>query len=329
MTKAVFCAVLGVGVLLSAESPAAERSEGLKMSESAPVQRDDCELPAPFKSLWPAPNEVVFQPTTLQERAAFRALLPPLLSAARRGTELPAHLQQSAAKVGFTLEEWQHRGERFWALTERADARRGAGAYVIRVGEARDVAVQSPHAYYDVGTGALGAALFVCAPEGLRPRAFLTNTSHRFRGRAGERREDPDHPADVAHNPDHLFQTATDLLAGSFPELRVVQLHGFGAKSAERERISAVVSGGTRAPARWTRKVAVRLERVLGEGVKLFPDQTELLGATRNAQGRLLQLHPKTHFVHVELSPQVRRALSSPDKVRALAEALFDPEEGS
>jgi hypothetical protein len=289
----------------------------------------DCMLPPEFRELWPPSSEVLFQPTTLDERQAFRALVPPLLQAARRGGELPALLRARAQAVGFALHEWSHEGERFWALVERRDARRGAGAYVLRVGEAVDVAVQSPHAYFDLGTGTLGARLFLCAPPGLRPRAFLTNTAHRFRGRPGERREDPSHPADVAHNPDHLFQAVTDLLAAGLPDLRVVQLHGFGAKDAERERISAVVSGGTRAPPPWTRKVAVRLEGVLGDGVRLYPDQTELLGATRNAQGRLLQAHPRTRFVHLELSPEVRRAMAAPDRVRALAEALFDPEEGS
>ncbi len=289
---------------------------------------DGCMLPPGFKTLWPSSDEVQFQPTTLEERVAFRALLPPLIDAARKGHPLPARLVKDAAKVGFELEEWQHEGERFWALRERRDAHRGAGAYLLRVGPAQELAVQAPHAYYDLGTGALGARLFVCAPEGRRPRAFLTNTAHRFKGQPGERREDPQHLADVAHNPDHLFQTVTDGLARAVPDLRVVQLHGFGGKGAEREQLAAVISGGNRAPAPWLRKVHTRLGGVFGEGVRLFPDETELLGATRNAQGRLLALHPNTRFVHVELSPEVRRALKAPDRLRALAEALFDPDEG-
>jgi hypothetical protein len=288
--------------------------------------KSDCMLPPELQKLWPDPQTVVFRQTTLEERAAFARLVPALLAAAEQRRDPPPALVELASAIAFQLEAFHLGDEILWTLREQRTHLRGAGAYVIRTGPAANIAVQAPHAYFDLGTGELAAELFACAPEGLRPRILLTNTAHRFRGRPGEKRDDPDHPADVAHNPEHLFQIVTDLLARERPGLRIFQLHGFGEREA-RPELAAVVSGGSRAPGPWTRKVAASLGEVLGEGVRLFPDETELLGATRNAQARLLEAHPRARFVHLELSPEARRALKSPDRIEALARALFSVDE--
>lgn len=292
---------------------------------------ESCRVPVELKNLWPDPDKVVFAQTTLAERSAFETLIPMLADAASSSDEPPASAQVLARESGFELEVFRANGQTFWALRERKDALRGAGAYVFRTGPAADVALQIPHAYFDLGTDTLGAALFACAPEGYRPRVLLTNTAHRFRGRPGERPQDTEHPADVAHNPDHLFQIVTDLLARRIDAVSIIQLHGFGAHSKKRAEISAVVSGGTRLPGTFPRRIAARLSDVLGEGVRLFPEETEILGGTQNAQGRLTQAYPRVKFVHLELSAKVRRALAKHDDAQrqldTVAKALFAPEE--
>lgn len=295
----------------------------------APVRRaarGGC-LPARWvKELWPAPSSVSFAPTSAEERAAFAALVPALLEAASKSRPLPEGSSALAASVGFRLETWKRRGETFWVLREAPGRRRGAGAYLLRTGPASEDVIQAPHAYFDVGTGPLAGALFACGQGAFRPRAFMTNTAHRYQSRPGETPQDLDHPADVAHNPAHLFQEVTGLLARSMPSLRVVQFHGFGkAELPGREALAAVVSAGSHTPSACARQFAGRLSAILGQGVRLYPDETQVLGGTRNAQAQLLQAYPKSQFVHIELSAQSRRALASPEQLARLGSRLFAP----
>lgn len=281
-----------------------------------------------FDELWPPVESVTFQPTTLEERAAFTRLIPALLEAAARQPRPPPELEALAKSIGFRLETRTlgTQQETIWALLEQPGKYRGAGAYLFRTGQATHDVIQAPHAYFDKDTERLGAALFACAPEGHRPRAFLTNTAHRHRGSADKTRENVEHPADVAHNPDHLFQLVTDLMARHLPSLRIVQLHGFDAsKSPEREGVLAVVSSCSSKPSPWARKVAGRLVTQHGGGVRLYPEQTRLLGGTTNVQARLLQAYPHAWFLHLEMSAELRRALASPEPLVQLGTALFTP----
>jgi hypothetical protein len=280
------------------------------------------------RALWPDPAQVRFQPTTLEEKLAFTRLVPDLLEAARTERVPPAPLVKLARTVGFELATWTQGSDTLWVLREQAARRRGAGAYLFRTGRATEDVVQAPHAYFDRGTGPLGLTVFACAPEGHRPRAFMTNTAHRFRSRPGEKRSDADHPADVAHNAEHLFQHVTDLLARNLPTLRVFQVHGFGEDDvSEREGLAAVISPGSRARSPWVRQVALRLGPLLGTGVRVYPDETQILGGTKNAQARLLQAYPGARFIHLELSASTRRALTSQEQVACMATALLAPVE--
>ncbi|RKH60202.1 hypothetical protein [Corallococcus llansteffanensis] len=287
-----------------------------------------CRVDARFSGLWPRVDAVTFHPTTLEERAAFARLIPALLAAAPKQKTVPKELTEVAASVGFLLETWTTPRDTFWVLRERPDNYHGAGAYVVRTGEATEDVVQVPHPYYDIGTEDIGSALFSCPPEGRAPRLFMTATAHRYHGTPGETPEDPEHPADVAHNPDHLFQTVTDLAARSLPMPRVVQLHGFGESKIQKgrsETLAAVVSDGSRTPGTWARRVVAPLEEALGPGVKLFPEGVQVLGGTQNAQARLLQNYPGARFLHLEMSSRTRKALARPARLQRLAQILFAP----
>ncbi|WP_164009921.1 hypothetical protein [Pyxidicoccus trucidator] len=299
-------------------------------SPARPRSAKGCGPDARFAGLWPAVKDVKFHPTTLEERAAFTKLLPALLKAAPERKTPPAGLEQVAASVGFRLEVWEGKQDTFWVLREKAERLRGAGAYVVRTGPATEDVVQVPHPWFDRGTEDIGVGLFACAPEGLRPRLFMTATAHRYHGNPGETPEDPEHPADVAHNPDHLFQEVTNLVARTLSMPRVVQLHGFGtAKAAAGQQrdqsMTAVVSSGTRQPTAWARRVSQRLVKVLGEGVRLYPEGAQVLGGTQNAQGRLLQAYECAHFLHLELSAQARKSLTSGERLARMGHVLFAP----
>ncbi|WP_147445373.1 hypothetical protein [Corallococcus aberystwythensis] len=307
--------------------PAPERVPQENPSVNVP-EHSGCRVDARFSGLWPRVDAVMFQPTTLEERAAFSKLVPALLAAAPKQKDVPPELTNVAAAAGFFLETWTTPRDTFWVLRERPDNLHGAGAYVIRTGEATDDVVQVPHPYFDIGTEDIGSSLFSCPPEGRAPRLFMTATAHRYKGSPGETPEDPEHPADVAHNPEHLFQTVTDLAARQLPAIRVAQLHGFGESKVQKgrtEMLAAVISDGTRKPGAWARKVSSPLEDVLGPGVKLFPNGVQVLGGTQNAQARLLQAYPLARFLHLEMSSRTRKALAAPARLDRLAQILFAP----
>ena len=67
------------------------------------------------------------------------------------------------------------------------------------------------------------------------------------------------------------------------------------------------------------------LVRGFGTDVKRFPEQTKELGATTNAQGKLLRSLAAATFVHVEMSASLRKRLAAEAALREqLAAALFD-----
>lgn len=281
---------------------------------------------ARFETLWPPAESVRFQATTLEERAVFEELVPRLLRAAPATAQPPEEAASLAATVGFSLEVWRVAEETFWTLREKPERRRGAGAYVFRTGAASDDVVQVPHAYFDLGTGPIGVSLFLAQAGGARPRAFFTNTAHRYRSRPDERREDDAHPADVAHSADHLFTLMTDLAARELPRLRVLQLHGFGkSELPSRKGVELVLSAGSRHAPAWIRAVASSLTPEFGEGLRLYPEQTGILGGTQNAQAKLLQAYPHARFLHLELSAPARRSLAERERIERLGRALFTP----
>jgi hypothetical protein len=315
--------------LFGAQLAHAQPGRASKIGPARVKEMKTCVAPAWAEDLWPDPTAVSFEPTTLEEKRVFSELIPLLLELAERGGALPEKAVALARRAEFLLEERAAPdGGALWVLRELPARRRGAGTYVLRTGPATQDVVQAPHAYFDLGTGALGAALFTCAPEARRPRFFATNSAHRYGSRPGEKPGEGDHPADVAHNSNHLFQWVTDLLAQRLPRLRVIQLHGFGRVRADHDLVHAVVSAGKQEPSDGARRAALRLTPVLGSGVRLFPEQTQQLGGTRNVQARLLQSYPSATFVHLELSAHARKSLSSPDSVTRAADALFAPEGG-
>jgi hypothetical protein len=306
------------------------------LAVEAKVTRRDLTLDDVPKLLWRAGAKASFAPTTLAEREALTDLVPRMLTgAAAKPVPDPARWALEAARAGMRLEEWQLDGGSYWALVEAEAARRGAGAYVFRVGALPEddypaVLLQAPHAEHDVGSGEIAAALFFAAPaEGKRPRALYVNTIHRYQVEPGRRQRRPDNPADVAHNPDHLFSAMTDAAAAALGEVVVLQIHGFADATDEGDDARlpagtrAVVSAGERAgstPA--ATAFAAELDRAFG-GVRRYPEDVGALGATTNAQGRLLAGRPGARFLHVELSAELRKELrASKDKMRALAKIV-------
>lgn len=216
----------------------------------------------------------------------------------------PAELVARAREAGFELISGRDDGGELWILRELEGERAGAGFYALRA-KGLPVCIQAPHTFFDQGTGELALATFAK----LRASCLCTNTVHR--------RE-----VDVAHAEQSIFLAATQGLldARKWP---VVQLHGFARDSLPQD-VAAVVSEGaprTTASARLQKALHLEPGRVL-----LYPRDTRELGGTKNVVGARARAAGAL-FLHVELSPEVRRRLLDDPLplVAALREALTDP----
>lgn len=298
-------------------------------------------------AIWANGPKATFAATTSAEHEMIERLVPHLFEAATSASSSRpkspepsssthsssnSSLSAEAAAAGFRLEAWRVGGDFYWALLEQQV--HGAGAYVFRVGPREDgptILLEAPHNFYDLGTGRLAADVFFTMREGVRPRALFTNTIHRYQLSPRDKKRREHNPADIAHEPEHAFSIATIAFARAAGTTHVIQLHGFGTRSdddgdGEIGEIAAVVSAGNRdGSSAVSSAIARALVGVLGDGVKRFPEEAKVLGATTNAQGKLLRDVNGAAFVHVEMSAAVRSQLGNDAALRAkLAAALFD-----
>jgi hypothetical protein len=320
-----------------AETPA-PASRPVETPVPREVTRRELAIDDLARRTWGAGKDATFQPTTLVEREAVVRLVPALLAAA--ATEPPpdpSRFLGDAARAGMTLEVWTVGDTTLWALVEAPAARRGAGAYLFRAGVAPAdlrpaILLEAPHADHDLGSGDIAAALFVAPPGPKRPRALFVNSIHRYQLEPGRRQRGDDNPADVAHNPDHLFSAATDAAAAALGDVVVIQIHGFaeGAEGGDDGAdagvdaprlppgtLLVISAGDRRGSSPTTTALAAELNKAFGPGVRRFPEEAGALGATTNVQGRLLAAHPGARFVHLELAAELRKQLrASPAKLR-------------
>lgn len=287
-------------------------------------------------------------PATPAERArvialaqVLRASPPASLARADAGQAWAAQ----ADGAGFALELWRVGADApcaaspadalpgagwFWVLRERGDVR-GHGTYVFRAGpdpEARHhgatIIVQAPHAYFERGTGALATAVMLAAGAGQAAGVLMTDSLHRYQQASGARSKQARNPADVCHEPTHLFQDVTAALAdrsGAF-----VQIHGFavpgdGTPQGRRrtDHPEIIVSAGSRhGSTLHSTAVADAWAQLFGApAVRRYPEEIDVLGGTTNVQARLLRTRAEAAFVHVELSSTMRARLLASDVERA------------
>ena len=312
-------------------APVTPRPEPRDVSPKA-LTLDDYEA-----AIYSAGPTSTFAPTTPSEHEAIAKLVPALLEAAWSASPpaTPVKWHAAAAASGFHIDAWSIHGDRYWALVEAPGRERGAGAYIFRVAprvqSEPTILLQAPHNFFDLGTGRLAADVFFTPREGVRPRALFTNTIHRYQLVPGDKKKRKDNPADVAHNPEHAFTIATDAFTIAAGHARVIQLHGFGAREeidgdGDVGAIAMVISAGQKSGSSpLSSAIAVAATKVFGTQVRRFPEDTNVLGATTNAQKRVLEKSRRGDFVHIEISGDVRKQLAASTELRAqLASVLFD-----
>ena len=247
------------------------------------------------ESRWRSPTEVRRAASIVASQSLFRALKDGCSDRALRRAEV------ALAAAGWRSDRLSL-GDGPLILTVHDTL--GGGYFAWRCGPAADVVVQAPHSFFDLDTAEIVRAMFT----EVGVRGAMWNTIHRYRATPDERPEDALHPADVAHQPASLFQTWTLSAADAWPGLRVVQVHGFAGSEVVAD---VVLSSGVEDAA----PVALggRLDGQLGpldDGaaatVAVFGVDTDLLGATTNAQARALVGGAGETFLHVELSRELR-----------------------
>jgi len=285
--------------------------------------------------VWGPGPQATFADTTTAEHEAIAKLIPRLLEGSRATPPAdPRAFQADAGAGGFQIEVWKLEGQTYWALLEPSDRVHGAGAYIFRVAPAEagpTILLEAPHNFYDMGTGRIAAEMFFDPPPGVRPRALFTNTIHRYQLAPGNKKKRKHNPADVAHNPLHAFSIATEAFAIAAGGARVIQIHGFGSRTDDDDEgevgnVLMVVSAGDDAGSSpLSSALASVLAGEYGAEVKRFPEDVRFLGATTNAQGRLLRKIAGSEFVHVEMSSDFRKKLLDQAAVRKrLAAILFN-----
>lgn len=311
-----------------AEPVAVKPEEVPVRGEEVPVAQEEAfeaiDVEEAARRLWPRPGPSAYGPANEVERGALAGLIGRMLA---DPSATPRSLAAEAKAAGFLIEGWVLGGERVLVAIELGSQRRGGGAYLVRVGSQSRGILQAPHGFFDVGTERIALEMF--AAERGWPRALFVNTIHRYVGVDGVKEKRADNPADPCHSAEHLLAVATAAAIAKVPGAEVVQLHGFGDEGNEDVgAFAAIVSGGERTPTEPSRSVAAGLREVLGAPVGLYPEDTDKLGATTNAQGRTIRAYNEeagagATFVHVELSAAVRRQLRADAALRGRVAAVL------
>lgn len=207
--------------------------------------------------------------------------------------------ERDATIVGLT------RSEESGSIVLRDTSHCGSGGeYRLRKGALVPLAITAPHAFHDRGTGELAMRIFA------RSRAAVA--AQNTVARDGS---DGCKPLDVAREGEHLFTQFALGFSDRFPDGLVVQLHGFdGARRYTPQAVeaAAIVSNGTPSPGSDTLDLADCLSRALvPRVVLLYPTETTELGAEDNAQGKALREAGGARFAHIELSAELREAMTS------------------
>jgi len=224
--------------------------------------------------------------------------------------ETPAAANGAWRELGFEALRIAQDDVQWWVVREAAGHCRGQGLYLIREGIAPELMLQVPHGYHDLHTDDIALRL-----TGTAVRALAFNTLPRRYAHNGEKRD-----ADLAKRTDSFFVAVTRAFADTFPNGRIVQIHGF---SQDKRRTSAgagagvIVSAGSHWPSPASEAIAACLQAQVDEPVRLYPRDITELGGTRNLQGRILRERGYGGFVHLELSRAIRERLRTQDRLSA------------
>ena len=253
-----------------------------------------------------------YRPPSEGARVAARELGWRLAGAARGDAvdALPA-LAAEAQGLGFELRPVRVGDRRTLVLQDASGD--GRGLLLLRFGgTASRVILQAPHAFHDRHTGEIALALW----EASSFPALQINTRHRYVSGRGDGGEEA--ISDLAKRDDSWFQALMLGILDAVDRPLVVQIHGYGRTTVEDTSLDVIASGGAYPRAEVVDAfVATLRELAPAAGVAAYPDDTGLLGAQLNRQGRAVAARPGGAFLHVEIGPELRDSLRTDASARS------------
>ncbi|MBA3817910.1 MAG: hypothetical protein H0X17_03390 [Deltaproteobacteria bacterium] len=280
-------------------------------------------------ALWPRGIQVHYRSPTEQERRALTELVGTLWG----GVTPPAapELAVLALQARMELELWTIEGRPTWVVREAADEPRGLGIYLVHAAAAprgRPILLQAPHVYFDRQTQYVAAAMFWATGVPDQIHGLFTNSVHRFQRAESVRDRRAFNPADVAHNSEHPFQSATSAVVEHGPVV-VIQLHGFDGESRSSTVTAIVSAARPEGSTAESSHAASTLHSVVGAAVARYPEETKSYGGLGNVQGRLVATSTDARFVHIELELGLRKRMTDPALAARWVRALVDAIESS
>ncbi len=226
-----------------------------------------------------------------------------LFSRMLQGTQMPDdRFAGEWAELGYRLIEVSAADTGWTGLRETGSPCTGNGVYLFNRNTPGPLIIQAPHAYHDLYTGDITAGLM---REGVAILAW--NSAQRDV-------KDKHGTADLAKRPDSLFVALTRAMIRSYPDGRLIQIHGFDNKRRSTQAggsAAVILSSGTRWTTRSVELIARCLRPMIEAPVLVYGADVSELGATRNFHGKALRRHGHEGFVHVELNRETRQRLKA------------------
>lgn len=173
------------------------------------------------------------------------------------------------------------------------------------------IMLQSPHKFYDKHTGKIGRNLYKLGHY----KVYMENTVQRYRT----------DNADRAHQTYTLFSAFADAFIQHYEEAKVIQIHGFSSRRRNTQAgksADIIVSNGTRHPTPYLQELQICHRDNLGLVSRIYGADVFELGATTNKIGRKLNSNDLGHFIHIELSHEIRENHSNDEWIRSFAECI-------
>ena len=194
---------------------------------------------------------------------------------------------------------------------EQENRQFGRGFFVVRK-KMKDLPLllQAPHTFKDLYTGRITLKLLLSG----RAQAAAWNTVPRSYERSGILVD-----ADMAHRSNTFFVAFGEAFAQRYPTAKTMQLHGFSQKKRRSDAgmtADFILSSGNQRPNVSTQHLSRCLKKNISTQVKMYPVEVSELGGTRNVTARLLRNWPSHHFIHMEMSFEIRQAIRESKKIQ-------------
>lgn len=200
---------------------------------------------------------------------------------------------------------------------KKRNLRQGKGFYIFcKSSITRNIAIQSPHRFYDKLTGLAAYKLMLFGDFA----ACAWNTVNRY--------QTPSHvsgSSDMAHSTNSIYFTFTKAFASAMPENSLlIQVHGFRSKWHRNGKVyfsipyDIVLSSGTDSPSKHFLQIGELMREDSKLKIAVIPEQNvPQLAATHNHEPEILAKAGKDQvFIHLEMSESMRKKLTTSRDLR-------------